>query len=570
MLTFTKFPFFLFCRTIHQERRELVEITSAAMNLDENPLLEFRDASTRDRMEVALSPLDQLMPTTYTRIFLVFEVADHDRAAQSLADGLQKATTLLPYITGAVFKKASSDASSSDPSDSAPPLLNRLWLSWRTSADPSAAAARMLREVPAPAGFPSFAALEQTGAPLHHFGNALAPFAAGIDHSEPEREVPAFAASWAGIQGGLVLCVCVHHYVMDGTGVGLFLRLWADCTKGVSGVESALPDPDEPLHRLRLLQEATAVGTVGTPYDDIPLEDLARDHPEYKIRSLAIDATPSPAPALPSALPKCSSKILDQAKALLQPSTNAAAPLTTNTLICSLIWSCITRVRATRRSRATPPAPPDSTAATSKLGFAINGRPRLGASFAERPYLGNVNMFGLASLSAAVLLSASRARFLVSPSSPPSSPSTAAAAATSISPPILLLPVLNAVSAATAAVTARRVGEALSLARRVPDADDVGQGWASYHGTDLSYTSWANLGLYEAEWGDALGGCARFVRTPYVDHYDGLCVVLPRRRRRGSGGGVEGQEDERIEVAVILCAEDIDALETDESLASWR
>ena len=146
-------------------------------------------------LSAILSPLDQLMPRTSTRIFLLFPVPNHGHGAaiQSLRDSLQQTLAELPYLQGSVTI--------------APESGNRLQAEWPRGApgrDPSsaaAAAARLFRELQAPVGFPSLAALRRDRAPLGHFAASLSPVPALPDHS-PGRARPA-----AGLRG-VVRAVC--------------------------------------------------------------------------------------------------------------------------------------------------------------------------------------------------------------------------------------------------------------------------------------------------------------------------------------------------------------------------
>jgi hypothetical protein len=139
----------------------------------------------------------------------------------------------------------------------------------------------------------------------------------------------------------------------------------------------------------------------------------------------------------------------------------------------------------------------------------------------------------------------------------------ASPAAADLSP---MAPLISAIATATSAVTANHVGEVVAFADHLADVEDVGPGWNSSHCLDLTYTSWANLGMYDCDFGPSLGGKPRFVRIPYMPYIDGMVLALPRRRLVDT---LDGKAIERIEVAVMLNERDMQAMEEDEILRSW-
>jgi hypothetical protein len=53
-----------------------------------------------------LSPLDQFMPRTYTRVFLVFALENQDKAIEALRVGLAETCSRAPYLKGRVNIRA--------------------------------------------------------------------------------------------------------------------------------------------------------------------------------------------------------------------------------------------------------------------------------------------------------------------------------------------------------------------------------------------------------------------------------------------------------------------------------
>ncbi|KAJ8132512.1 hypothetical protein O1611_g1107 [Lasiodiplodia mahajangana] len=83
-------------------------------------------------------------------------------------------------------------------------------------------------------------------------------------------------------------------------------------------------------------------------------------------------------------------------------------------------------------------------------------------------------------------------------------------------------------------------------------------GWDLFGSRDLTITSWADLGLYNASFGEGLGK-PEFVRIP-SSPADGVVIVLPRKRG-------EGATSEVVEVMVMLRTDDMTVLEKD---AAWK
>ena len=497
------------------------------------PVLDFASAMASSTT-APLSPIDQLMPRTYTRIFLIFKVADGSGAVNRLSAGLAVLGTRLPYLRGRIsMSKALADG-------------NRLAITWSEANDPPLS----LKEIAPPPHMPSFADLQRTGAPLHHFVNDLAPL--GV--LAPQTDAAVFAASYTPLAGGLLVCYCVHHAAMDGAGVADLARFWAESVRGAA--DSIFAGPDEPVHRLQRLHRAVAAAEIEQrpPGSPPPFADLLAKHTQYRLLSAARVPDPEtpaapPPPTSTSRLIRFSAAKLDRLRDVLAAATGASREtLSLNSLLSALVWSCVTRVRRARRRRGEPNGGDTSS---SRLGFAVDGRRRLGADFAPGRYLGNVNLYTVADADTATLEAASTLSSdqLLAPLTETAAAAGAAASSFGV--------VAAAVAAAVGRITAPQIGEVLSLVEQAPDVEDVGPGWQSFHGPDLSMTSWAGQGFYEVDFGSEVG-CPQFVRVPMAQ-FDGLVIVLPRRR-----GG-----DEKIETVCYLAEEDVDTLEADAVWSSW-
>ena len=452
------------------------------------------------------------MPVTYNRVILAFTTnVDGTPAIDALRNGLEVTCSQLPYLKGRVTRQQG----------------DRLAISWSEQDQ-----FPLLQELDRPPEIPSsYAQLKQEGLPSHRLPQSLCPVAGWVAASFPDGSAPVIAISYTHLDGGLLVTLCVHHNVMDGTGTGQLISLWADNTK--SELSNPLPNAQEPQHRLDRLKAATAApfSTESSPPSDgdHTFESLLALHPEY---TTTLPSTKSP-------IPECTSKVftfpVDRLKTAATESKTSV-----NNILCALIWSCISSVRSLRwqkESAATSGSSPSNT----KLGMAVNGRARIGESFVKgRPYLGNVNLYCVTSLDLTLLTTIEL------------SPSPEAQWAYSD----VLTTVVHALTMSIARIDRRFISEVITLAEKAPDAQALLPGWDFFNGPDLTITSWANLDTYSDDFGPGLG-MPDFVRVPYAE-VDGLNIVLPRKRN---------SSPEIIEVVVMLRKDDMADLERN---AMWR
>ena len=460
------------------------------------------------------------MPVTYNRVILAFTSdADPTAAIDALRQGLQATCSQLPYLKGRVTKKQHDD---------------RLTISW-SEQDP----APEFQEIARPPDMPSsYAQLKREGLPSHRLPQSLCPVAGWVAASFPDGNAPALAVSYTRLDGGLLVTVCVHHNVMDGTGTGQLIALWGQNTKGDDITKLLLPEADEPRHRLDRLKAATSppVNNESEPEsgseltrhsDHHTFESLLASHPEYTT------ALPGPKPQNLS----CTSKIFTFPVAKLKDAATQSKT-SVNNILCAVIWSRISTVRSRRwekESVSNTSTTPNPT--HSKLGMAVNGRARIGAPlFAEPgtgpPYMGNVNLYCMTRLPFDTLTR------------------------TSISPADTLATTAHAIAASISRIDIAFIAQVLALASHTHQT--LLPGWDFFSGPDLTVTSWANLNTYAVDFGAGLGR-PDFVRVPYVE-VDGLNIVFPRRR---GGAGAETA----VEVVVMLRRDDMGELEGD---AVWR
>lgn len=448
-----------------------------------------------------LTPLDVLMPRTYIGVLLTFSTTEPSSSIiPRLQGGLDTLAKQVPWLSGKVV-----------PATADPGHKPSLEIQWGANDDPLKVVDK--GQIP-----DSYEKLRDEGMSPVAFPDDLWPAPGMVDDALFEKGAPVFAANlfrFADGQG-VGLTMCMHHNALDATAFTEILRLW---TQNIAGIDS--PSISVP-HRLRLTDALSPhLPALASESDD----SLLGLHPEYT-------TTPH---SWPTEFPPCTSKIfttpitqINRIKELLQ-NYMPTAP-TTNTLICALMWSAVSRARLQRNSAyAREP---------SRLAMAVNGRRRIseGFSTSDDPYLGNVVLCSLAELTIDNL----------SQTSGPDRMQSLANLCQSI-----------AQSQSSDCINFRCIAEVYRLVDHVDDYRSVLYSFDLFCGRDLMITSWAGLDLYGMDFGPGLRK-PDFMRVPHAP-VDGLGLVLPRRRTVGH----TGESDEMLEFMFMLRCDDMEWLEKD-------
>lgn len=164
--------------------------------------------------------------------------------------------------------------------------------------------------------------------------------------------------------------------------------------------------------------------------------------------------------------------------------------------------------------------------------MAVNGRQRIGKDFssARSPYFGNAVFYSLSKFSAGELATSDEA------------------------PLRLLAKICEEItqSQSHSTIDSQYAAEVYHLIDRMEDYRSLFVGWDLFGSRDFTITNWADLGLYEVDFGDVLGR-PKFVRLPYMEA-DGVAIILPRQRAAAR---------EVLEVMVMLRRDHMDALQND-------
>ncbi|KAL4816597.1 hypothetical protein BDW67DRAFT_184755 [Aspergillus spinulosporus] len=466
-----------------------------------------------------LTPLDVAMPRTYIRVLLLFRAAIAASAAQTLQDGLNRLAEQVPWVSGRIYSVSGGGQEIRyDAEKINPPLL--------VDKGSIAASCTMSHgksmDAIAPEVWPVSGALTGDGAPV--FAASVFRFATPDLDPQEGRQC-------------IALCVCIHHNAVDATGFTEIIRLWA---RNVAGPDlsfstcSAAPDRgSRHAHLLTTLSSELKELEISSPSSDA----ILAMHSEYS-------KTPPAMP--PNGLAPCTSKLfsipihwVNILKELLRK--YVSTPPTTNVVLCALLWTTITRVRARRN--------PSLMSQTSRLVTAINGRPRIKPGFSsscpvfvsenDHTYLGNAVVYVLTPFPAVALAS----------STAETTPDPGPAPMRSLA--IICDQISNSQSVST--INKRHIAEVY----RLLDESPLFPGWDLFGSRDVVITSWADQDLYTVDFGSLFGRPTSVVFPPMEPGApaDGVGIVLPRRREKA--------EMEILEVILMLRVDDMRALEDD-------
>lgn len=440
-----------------------------------------------------LAPLDLPMPKTYIRVLLVFEKAESTlQITPKLQSGLDRLSKQLPWLAGRVVPKASAQDNASS-----------LEIRWNANNTPTLIDRGTISTI--------YNCVSSHGFSTEAISSDVWPVPIIPDSSA--TGAPVFAASiFRFADQGVGLCVAIHHSAVDGTGLSEVMRLWA---QNVTGPDFTFSGSSQ--NRSDRLSEALSFDLQET--SSISSEKLFALHPEYS----------KVPPILPEKLLPCTSKLftipmhwIEVLKQLMLKYTSKTP--TSNTVICALIWTIITRVRMQDS--------PSLGSETSQLAMAVNGRQRISEGFSspESPYFGNAVLYSLSKFSAGAL------------------------AASDEAPVRSIARVCDhiAQSQERSTINSRHVAEVYHLIDRMEDCGSLFVGWDLFGSRDLTITNWADIGLYEVDFGDVLGR-PKFVRLPYMEA-DGVAIILPRQR---------AASPEMLEVMIMLRRDHMEGLDRD-------
>ena len=301
----------------------------------------------------------------------------------------------------------------------------------------------------------------------------------------PGPSPPVLVAQANFIEDGLLLAVGVHHSACDASALDTIVGTWAHNTAAASGSHSShsFTTYDAQLNDRSPLME-------GTPGADIV------DFPAYRLPN-SRDVLAQQMPPTGFQLPPMTSHVFYFSPASLADLKTAAEAYSTHDALCAFVWRHMTMAR---QAPGSPDPPGDE--GTSALAIAVNVRDRASPPLPST-YLGNASMV---SITGRLPTSSLTKHDGLS--------STAAAIRKSLG-------VFSAPS---------RVPLTIGLLQSRPDPTEFKLAYDAFLGPDVVATSWADLKVYESNWG-SLGRVVAF-RIP-GEGADGMVMIFPRLQDGG-------------------------------------
>lgn len=317
---------------------------------------------------------------------------------------------------------------------------------------------------------------------------------------------PVFDFKATRIEGGLVLCFLILHKVLDGTSTGTLIHQFAEGSWNISAagfdphVRSARYGPRVELNEANHAQFINPK-TPPEPYRLL----TSPESPNHVAGNAVCKLFCISAPKVSELKRLCSN--------------GQMSFISTNDAVSALIMHALTRARN---------LDPQNVLQTG-AHFPVNIRSKFSAPIPESK-LGNYVFCARAPVPTAQALS--------------TRPSALAATAA-------------AIRKAVTDLDSNRIHEILSWVRAQPN-NAMSIDWHySYYGddeTDYGLVSWANMGLYDLDFGF---GKPEFVRVPGDVVFSDSCRIMPRLRDGGQ------------EIVMGLTAEEMRALENDELWGAW-
>lgn len=334
--------------------------------------------------------------------------------------------------------------------------------------------------------------------------------------SVKDAGAPVIAAQVNQVQGRIVLCICLHHSVMDGMGVAAVIRRWAERCRTFSRGMSAAPLEEACLDR-------GAIVHGGRP-------NAKLDHPSYSIsHKTGTENTEEPPTKLseePRMIGRCFLLNREQTantKAafhqIFQSQNLDGTWISTNNILCTILWHAITRARLAG-GRALE-------GKRSRLGVPVNVRSKMVPPLPPN-YVGNATVDATAERSIVALATWTITEMALT---------------------------ARSIRQAISSVDETYIRALIDVVDSLEDASSIKPSRTAFLGDDVTITSLLDMGIFEMDWGERLGKIEE--TTPNFDGFDGLCVVLPRRR------------DGSIKIIVGLEEKAMNRMENDEEFQKY-
>lgn len=447
---------------------------------------------------IALSPVDQIMPDAYICFLMLFPLStssENWRVYSKLKAGLSLTLSEFPFIGGYLALDEGAAG-------------GRLQI----KVDKGHGMRFIYRDFTTPdsqAEFEySYDELKRNHFPCSAFDpEKMAPVHFAV--TEPEPAVMATQANF--IHGGLILSIYIHHRAADALTLGTVLKAWAkhttvtDMANG-NGPGAAIDNlTPRPMGRTPMSN-----GLVGAQVKDFPEFKVVDDPRAVYSAQIEVAAAATLVVASPSRLELPSEPLkmcmfhipatrLAQLKVAASPSSPSEGWISTNDAVCALLWRHLSRVRARLASISQPE--PHFLQTPLNLVVAVEARRRMVPAL-PKDYLGNAAFY-----------------------CPVTSDLT-----TVTSPATPFATIAKLVRQAVTRFDSAKMRGVIGLIDSLPKPSDLQIRIYSDPMCGLIISSWADMGLYECDWGVGLGK-TESVRAPNVTVGGGtsLCGIFPRR-----------------------------------------
>ncbi|KAK8081389.1 hypothetical protein PG996_000170 [Apiospora saccharicola] len=353
-----------------------------------------------------LSPIDCFIPPQYVRQFLCFPTSGPS-SILALKEGLEKTISLIPQLSSSLVPSSSLCHSVTPPSSC---RLNRFVL----GSPRRHGIADVFSEGPADlvrdwkytslrrAGFPNnLLSRDAFLPPLPHFP--------AVD--EP---APAFRVRATQIPGGTVVCVCWHHGLADLGGMDSVMKTWSyfcqqrysEGEPGQTRASSAAASLNRPMVECdrRAVFAPILDNSTGTTNDPVPPADI------HVLDTIPPVLTPGLMAQLPleTAHFRIPIGVVQDLKTRVQKHLPAEVRLSTNDLICAMMWSATTSAMANLSPTQNAAVAGSRLDDEVSMGLSVDMRQRLGPHIPDS-FIGNALAMAWPTVSRRVLLSAAQA-----------------------------------------------------------------------------------------------------------------------------------------------------------------
>lgn len=422
---------------------------------------------------IRLTPVDQLMVGSYINLILCFPLSTSTNIQETYAkmkSGLTPTLSEIPFVGGVVVPEEGGRGRHQINIDQGYGM-RFVFRNFATTSTFKCSYEELQR-----AKFPNSAMDAEKLSPFGYI---------------PTSATPAVMAAQANFfTGGMLLTVSILHTASDVLGLAEILKCWvknikdADAANGIS--------PQAPVPPARSMDRATMMK--GHSGADI------KDFPEYRLLEGQKETLQQRLGVVEAAPPTEFSTFYFSPAHLAQLKRAASSPnpddpwISTNDALCAFIWHHTSLARRLLSS-------PHSTSRPLMFAMAVEGRRRLSPPL-QPSYLGNATFF---------------------------CPITAPVSSV-VSPSSLYALAFQFRTAITRFDNAR-MRDIIGLIDGMPVVSDLKVTCYDDPGRGLWMTSWADMGLYELEWGEGMGvpECVRIPELPTEGGtFPGAGAIFPR------------------------------------------